>query len=101
MYDQYRQKFTSWTTQFSDDYFELTRRYKNYSETIRIEINRIVRFQRGGAAKNWGESIKNYPFFGRFPSNLENQGLICNEMILIDGTIIYLPVLSESKKNCG
>jgi hypothetical protein len=99
MYDQYRQKFTAWTTQFSDGYFELTRRYKNRSETIRFETNRIVRFQRGGTAKNWGESMKNYPFFGRFPSNLENRGSIRNEMILTDGTIIYLPILSELKKS--
>jgi rubrerythrin len=101
LYDELRQKFTAWTTRFSDDYFELTRRYKNRSETIRIECNRIVRFQRGKGTKNFGESIKGYPLFGRFPSNLESRGRIRNEIILTDGTTIYLPILPESKNNRG
>jgi hypothetical protein len=100
-YDGYRQRFTAWTTRFSDGYFELTRRYKNYSETIRIENNRIAQFQRGSNAKNFGESIMSYLFFGRFPSNLESRGQIRNKIFLTDGTTIYLPILPESKNNCG
>ncbi|MDR3197945.1 MAG: hypothetical protein LBU34_08775, partial [Planctomycetaceae bacterium] len=103
LYDNYRQKFTAWTTRFSDDYFELTRRYKNHSETIRIEINRIVRFQCGRVAKNFDGSMKNLKnrFFGRFPANLEGRGQNRNEMVLTDGTIFYLPVLPTSKKCYG
>jgi hypothetical protein len=101
IHKQICQFYTAWTTRFSDGYFELTRRYKNHSETIRIECNRIVRFQRGEPIKNFNKFIKNDPPSGHFPSNLEGRGRIRNEMILTDGTIIYLPILPKPKNNCG
>jgi hypothetical protein len=101
LYDEYRQNFTSWATRFSDGYFELTRRYKNYSETIRIETERIARFRRGRAEKNLSEFIKNFPIFNHFPSTLESRGHVRNEIILTDGTTIYLPILREPKNNHG
>jgi hypothetical protein len=101
IHEEIRRYFTAWTTRFSDGNFELTRRYKNCSETIRIEKDRIAEFRRGEPIKNFGEPLKNYSFFSRFPSNLESRGEVRNEMLLTDGTILYLPILSESKKVYG
>ena len=80
--------------------FELTGRYKNDTEVIVLRTDTMVCFRRGGSVKNFGESqSRAYPVFERFPSMLASRGRIRNELLLSDGTIVYLPIFPESLKS--